>query len=272
MTAAIFQEHWLSPETLNGAIWRYSVTYPKPVHFHGQWELILVKRGWTLQRVGTQLHRAHARQLLWVSPGLAHGNVEASKDLEARIVHIEPSILSDVFSLHCLISGRPVIELASSDFDDIWAHCDADTHAGPLLVDKTAAVIAAFERAQLATHANCDDRRPNSLSELAGALLIRDPSLDRSALCRELDVCPSYLSRRFHAELGVTIQEFRTRIRIARFVSAVSLGKERWLQAALNAGFGSYSQMHRAFRSVVCIAPHQYLTAGGRNERSLLNA
>lgn len=272
MTAAIFQEHLLFPETLRGAIWRYAPAFPKPLHFHGQWELILVKRGWTLQRLGTQLHRVHAGQLLWMSPGVAHENVEASMDLDARIVHIEPSLVNDVFSLHCLISGQPVIELGSRDFDDIWDHCDEQTHCGPIFLDKSAAVIAAFNRARLATDANYDDRRANSVAELAGALLIRDPGLDRHALCRELDVSPTYLSRKFHADLGVTIQGFRTRIRIARFVSAVSLGSERWLHAALSAGFGSYSQMHRAFYSVVGTAPNKYLKGGGRNERSLLDA
>lgn len=272
MKAAIFQEHLLHPGTLQGAIWRYAPALPKPRHFHGQWEFILVKRGWALQRIGAELQRVHARQLLWISPGVPHENVEASKDLEARIVHIEPSLASDAFSLHCLVSGRPVIELASGDFDDIWDHCEDQTHCGLVFLDKTVAVVAAFNRAQLATRANYDDRRANSVAELAAALLIRDPGLDRTALCRKLGVSPSYLSRRFQHELGVAIPGFRNRIRIARFASAVCLGRVRWLDAALNAGFGSYSQMHRAFHDVVGIAPSKYLTGGGRNERALLDA
>lgn len=272
VTAAIFQEHVLCAATLHGAIWRYAPAVPRPRHFHGQWELILVKRGWALQRSGAQLQRVHARQLLWIPPGLPHEHLEASKDLEARIVHIEPSLVNDVFSLHCLVSGRPVIELGLRDFDDIWDHCEEETHCGSVFLDKTASVMATFNRAQLATLANCDDRPGNSVAELAAALLIRDPGLDRRGLCRELNVSPSYLSRRFHAELTVTLQGFRTIIRIARFVRAVCLGKERWLEAALNAGFGSYSQMHRAFYGVVGTAPNKYLMGGGRNERSLLNA
>ena len=272
MTAAIFQEHLLFAETRHGAIWRYAPALPKPCHFHGQWEFIVVKRGCTLQRVGAQLQSVHARQLLWISPGLPHENVEASKDLEARIVHVEPSLLNDVFSLHCLVSGRPVVELGTADFDEIWDQCEEQTHCGSVFLDKTTSVITAFNRARLATKTNCDDRRANSVAELAAALLIGDPALDRTALCRQLDVSTSYLSRRFRDELNVTIQEFRTRIRIAHFVNAVCFGKERWLDAALNAGFGSYSQMHRAFHGVVGTAPSKYLTGGGRNERALLNA
>ena len=104
--------------------------------------------------------------------------------------------------------------------------------------------------------------------ELASAALLEDPSLSRPSVCRLLDVSEGYLSRRFQAELGVSFQEQRARVRVARFVTHVSRGGRSALQAALDAGFGSYSQLHRAFTYVVGMSPRHYLRQGGREARS----
>ena len=102
--------------------------------------------------------------------------------------------------------------------------------------------------------------------------MLAEPSLKRSDLCRALDVSGGYLSRRFHAELGATLQEQRARVRVARFVSQVARGRSSWLDAALAAGFGSYSQFYRTFTRLVGVGPRAYICEGGRNIIALVPA
>jgi AraC-like DNA-binding protein len=125
----------------------------------------------------------------------------------------------------------------------------------------------ALSHAWQATRTDHDDRRANSLVELACCLLLEDPSLDRPAICRTLDVSEGYLSRRFRAELGVSFLEQRARLRTVRFVTHVTREGRSCLEAALLAGFGSYSQLHRVFVQKIGMNPRTYLSREMRNRR-----
>jgi AraC-like DNA-binding protein len=269
----VLQEHLLSPATMNGAIWRYSREHPKLYHFHGQLELLLVKRGSTLERVGSRVERAHAGQMLWHLPGLPHRQIEASSDLDLRVLHFEPHLLRDSAALFLSISGRPLVEPSSRDFDRLLDYCDATTDEhGNALIDRTRELELALAFALEVTRSGHDDRRQNSLVELACGLLLEDPSLDRDRVCRVLDVSGGYLSRRFAAELGTSFQDQRSRLRLTRFVTEATRTRRSWLEASLAAGFGSYSQLHRVFCRAAGSAPLDYLTRGGRNRRALVPA
>ncbi len=98
--------------------------------------------------------------------------------------------------------------------------------------------------------------------------MLEDPSLDRSAICRALDVSESFLSRRFPRELGVALVEQRARARLTRFCTHVARDGYNYLESALMAGFGSYSQLHRVFVELVGLSPREYFAHGGRNRRS----
>lgn len=292
MTPPVLQEHLLRPETRTGAVWHYSPEHPKLPHFHGQLELLIVKRGTLVERIGNQLYRAHARQLVWHLPGLAHELVSASSDLQYRIVHAEPELIAAVASAGMIegpagehrevfarwplelgryVAGRPVVELQRRDYDALLEHCEERSDATGVFVDATDRIRHALRSAWLATRTDHDDLRPTSIVELACGLLLQDAALDRLELCRQLDLSGGYLSRRFAAELGTTLQEQRARLRVLRFLSLAKDGRN-WLEAALLAGFGSYSQLHRVFVRLVGMSPRKYLSHGGRNQRALVPA
>ena len=104
--------------------------------------------------------------------------------------------------------------------------------------------------------------------ELASCLLFVDPGLERSAVCRALDVSEGYLSRRFQSELGLSFSEQRARTRVATFVTQVNREGSNCLRAAHESGFNSYSQLHRVFGQVVGINPKAYFRPETRNARA----
>ena len=76
-------------------------------------------------------------------------------------------------------------------------------------------------------------------------------------LARRLRTAPALLSREFHRDLGVTLVEFRARLRLMRFVQLVDQGTTM-SRAALDADFGSYAQCHRAFKRAIGCSPRDY--------------
>ncbi|HSC88999.1 MAG TPA: AraC family transcriptional regulator [Polyangiaceae bacterium] len=107
-----------------------------------------------------------------------------------------------------------------------------------------------------------EDNRQSLVISIVHALH-RDPTLTGQALAKRLGASGPRLAQTFAAEMGMSLVEYKNRLRIERFFSLVAPGGGNLLQAALDAGFGSYAQFHRVFRELVGAAPKEYLT--GRN-------
>jgi AraC-like DNA-binding protein len=291
----MFQEHYLLPSTHDGAIWPFARGYLKPRHFHAQLEFLVMLRGWAKVRVGRSLHAVHAGQLVWHLPGVEHAIDETSADCELRVVHVEPDLCARVqrelgaygssknkpspagagsfggwaHELGALVCGRPVVELTRRDLDALAEVCHAtcaDESISPREVPWR--LQLALSTAWLATRREHDSYRPLSLVELGSALLFDEPSLERSALCHALDVSEGHFSRSFQRELGIAFAQQRARMRIARFVTHVTRDRWNYLDAALASGFGSYSQLYRAFTRVVQVRPGRYFSLATRNLRA----
>jgi transcriptional regulator GlxA family with amidase domain len=57
----------------------------------------------------------------------------------------------------------------------------------------------------------------------------------------------------------MSITEFRNRVGVERFLEIYGDGSARTLlDAALEAGFGSYPQFHRVFRNIAGYAPREH--------------
>ncbi|HWA71489.1 MAG TPA: helix-turn-helix domain-containing protein [Polyangiaceae bacterium] len=97
------------------------------------------------------------------------------------------------------------------------------------------------------------------LTTAAAAMMAKDPALGGKELAAELDVSLAKLMRVFKAEMGVSLGEYRNRIRLDRFTVLLDTGERNLLQAALAAGFGSYAQFHRVFRAFRHLTPRDYL-------------
>jgi AraC-like DNA-binding protein len=102
-------------------------------------------------------------------------------------------------------------------------------------------------------------------------LLAKDPSLGGKDLAAALDISLSRLARVFKVEMGMSLVEYRNRLRLERFQVLLDAGGENLLAAALAAGFGSYAQFHRVFRALRGNTPRAYLRERGRWSRRSSN-
>jgi AraC-like DNA-binding protein len=95
-------------------------------------------------------------------------------------------------------------------------------------------------------------------------LIRRESSLNRNELARRLGTSSSRLGKAFKSEMGFSVRDYRNRLRLETFLGLVDRGGANLMQAALDAGFGSYAQFHRVFRSLLGSTPREYLV--GRKE------
>jgi len=100
-------------------------------------------------------------------------------------------------------------------------------------------------------------KRPMIVNALG--LLTKDPSLSGKKIASSLGISVSRLARVFKQETGVSLVDYRNRLRLERFQMLVDSGGENLLAAALSAGFGSYAQFHRVFRASRGTTPREYL-------------
>lgn len=98
-----------------------------------------------------------------------------------------------------------------------------------------------------------------SVASRVVALLEDDHALSRSELAARVGVSVSGLSRAFKSIMGLSVAQYRSRLRLERFLSLVDPRGGNLLAAALDAGFGSYAQFHRVFRAALGKAPKEYL-------------
>lgn len=85
-----------------------------------------------------------------------------------------------------------------------------------------------------------------------------DPTLTGRQLGKRFAVSSSVLMRAFLLEMGVSLVDYRNRLRLERFLLSVGSGDGNLLPLALEAGFGSYAQFHRVFCKMLGVTPRQY--------------
>jgi AraC-like DNA-binding protein len=78
-------------------------------------------------------------------------------------------------------------------------------------------------------------------------------------LASELGVSPGHLARSFKRKMGVSLVDYRNQLRLERFLVAVQRrgNGSNLLDAALEAGFGSYAQFHRVYRKFRGATPRE---------------
>lgn len=96
-------------------------------------------------------------------------------------------------------------------------------------------------------------------------MLAEDPTLSGKEMAKRFGISLSRLARLFKMEMGLSLVEYRNRLRLERFSRLVDAGGSNLLEAALASGFGSYAQFHRVFCATHKKTPREFLQQRGRS-------
>ncbi len=253
-------------EEFANPLWRHRILR----HAHRFFEVHLVIRGRATVVAGDTHVDLPTGSLLLIPPTLEHLTLEASPMLQrwclclrigavrqALAAEEAASLLSKKSGIQCRQVARLELhELARvlADVADQRGRGEAVINAG--IVYALTRVMVAFRESEpkgefVTLHPAV--ARALSLMNGDGLFMSRD---DLAAQCR---ISTTHLSRLFVQELGQSMRDVRSRKRLDRFLQLMETGAcDSLTGAALEAGFGSYSQFHRVFKRLTGRSPSEW--------------
>jgi AraC-like DNA-binding protein len=252
------------PGTARGHVWHHVPATRRPRHFHAEPELNLIAAGHAAFGYGEATISVSAGDLLWWPPGQDHVLLEATPDLDLYVIGVTPAFSEHVLT-RCVSGasgGAARLHLDHGTLTGLRTACEVQM-AG---VDAAAVErhVGDLWREAHALRARIPDHHP--LTARALSSLLGRPDLKRGELARLIRGNASEVSRYFHRDIGLTLVAYRTRLRLIRFIQLVEGGGRSFLAAAIDAGFGSYSQCHRAFQQAFGCSPRIFFGTGVSEE------
>jgi AraC-like DNA-binding protein len=251
-------------------VWKYSdpIGGRRPRHFHGEPEINLVVRGAATFGVGDRVVHVSQGELLTFPSGQDHVLLESSADLYLYAIGLKPR-----YSAQVLDGDSPLpmqLKLDKGELETI-------TGRAAEIVDRPHSEqlgAALWQHIHWVSRRNgsVNSRPAHVLTRRVLQLMRRAPELGLQALASELHAHPTEISRHFHRDMGMTLVRYRMRHRLIRLIELVDAGQRQLTTAATNAGFGSYSQCHRAFQAELGCAPRQFFSSGFREQMQLTYA
>ena len=257
MADALYQPFPI-PGAARGHVWHHVPATRRPRHFHAEPELNLIAAGHAVFGAGGATIAVSAGDLLWWPPGQDHVLLDASPDLDLYVIGVTPAFSERVLGGEAGIaaSGPRQLRLGGEALHRLRAACAGQAGGDTTAVERHVGDLWC-EAHRL--RAGIPDHHPltvRALSSLQGR-----PELKRGELARLIRGNASEVSRNFHRDLGLTLVAYRTRLRLIRFIQLIEAGQS-FLSAAIDAGFGSYSQCHRAFQQAFACAPRVFFGTG----------
>jgi len=97
------------------------------------------------------------------------------------------------------------------------------------------------------------------LADAATEMIAAEPGMSCKEIAYRLGLSHNHFTRVFRAEVGMSVVEYRNRLRLDRFSWLLQKDRPNLGDAALASGFGSYAQFHRVFRAFRRTTPREYL-------------
>ncbi|MEO8180095.1 MAG: helix-turn-helix domain-containing protein [Deltaproteobacteria bacterium] len=268
------------PREARGGLW-----YSTPAstrfgrHHHRELELNVIVTGEACYWFPHRELRVIAPAVLWIPPLVEHELLDASRDLSMWVHSFRAPSGEEAL-------GKPAARTLEqqSRLQTAWRELIDGPKMTTIAPGALAAICARSRQGllrprlpqfndilseifALAWSAGCP---PEACGEAAAchpaarhaARLLREPHIARSmeALARSTPLSRERLSRVFAHCFGIGMVQYRNHHRIQRFIHTYGHGSDaNMLRAALDVGFGSYVQFHRAFKQVVGYPPTQHL-------------
>ena len=253
---ALFQPYPL-PSGRGAHAWHYQPEFRRPRHFHEEPEFNLVTRGHGIIEVGDRSIEVSAGSLVWFPPGIEHYLAAASEDFELVTAAFRLNLIGAFKREHSCSPDFARSRQHLEDFEirglaELFAHLRGVSDHHTVERRLLEALNALIQREPI---------QAEPLGYRAASFLLTHPTTSRDHLARVLRSNRGDVSRHFHRDHGTTLVQYRNTLRALEFLRLSEQGQNNLTRAAIEAGFGSYSQCHRVFRSLFGVSPREYSLA-----------
>jgi len=239
-----------------------------PPHHHDELELNLVLSGKAAYLLGRERVPLVAGSMIWLFPAQEHVLIDCSHDFSMWVVVFKPALVGrhthapdrkilrtpDPGSVFCRQLDPPTVDA----FNRVYQTAAAEDHELSNLA-LAYALVASWQAFQLSREpVPLTDVHP-AVAKAARLVVQAEEAMPLDALARAAGLSAPRLSRLFKKQTGVSLTVFRQRKFLERFLRIYRTGaRYSMIEAALLAGFGSYPQFHRVFRSHMRQSPAEY--------------
>lgn len=246
-------------------------------HHHDELELNLVTDGTAAYLLGGRRYELRRHALVWLFPEQDHILLNQSPGFCMWIGVFGRGLLNRLCTgpaTPTLLAANPpghfcryLCQAQAEQLDSLFGQVARVSDSVTVNAGLGFALLTAWEAFQQA-----DDLPSGSAVHPAveqAARIIRDEvePLGLEALAERVGMSAPYFSALFRQQTGMTLSEFRNRQRVLRFVALYGQGQRgSMLEAALQAGFGSYPQFYRVFTELMGRSPAQYRRYLARHE------
>ena len=209
---------------------------------------------------------AGPRTLLWVDNNHAHMLLSETPDFDMWAF-----VFADAFRPRGEAPPGLVSRLSPDQHDDLCRIAEGISQ----MPDKPASLRGMAwwgERARYAAIAseNSEMSHFHPIARKVAEALAHEPDLALIDLAKRLELTAGHVARLFRAETGERVGEYRNRCRLATVDRLMAQSRRNnLLSCALEAGFGSYPQFFRVFRTLRGSSPRQWYGALNRNHQGL---
>lgn len=249
------------PESWQGNLWHYRFQdWNHSLHRHVELEFNLITQGTATYLLDNEKCQVRRGDLIWLYPDQNHVLVQETPDMEMWIGVFRPEALRQIATdpnqapLHhtdashesCRRLTLEQTQRLSALLEEVHTTKDRAAHFNAGLGYSFLTCWQYFE----AAHAiPIEDVHP-AVEKAARFLQDESSPQNLNDLSQRAGLSPARLSRLFKQQTGISIVRFRNRLRLNKFLRLYGTGQRHtMLDAALAAGFGSYPQFHRVFKS-----------------------
>ncbi|MBN1553122.1 MAG: helix-turn-helix domain-containing protein [Phycisphaerae bacterium] len=238
-------------------------------HRHVELEVNLITRGHGVYLLEGALYTLNRGSLFWQRSSADHGLIRVSEDLEMWIAVFRPEMLVRICppEMHrAVLSETPTDRVHKKISNEAMKELTAVARAMQTFEDdppRYNAALGYWLLSAWAAHRQGEDFAGGDVHPAVDRAirLLRSEHAppDVDTLAQEAGLSPSQLSRVFARQIGMSIVEYRQRVRLDRFREFFGRGRRHNMtRAALRAGFGSYPQFHRVFKKHFGFSPAEY--------------
>jgi len=281
------------PRNYDGLVYLYDASRNPPVmrsHSHREIEVNLVVEGSLVYRIGSRRQKLLPGCMIWLCPGREHQLLDRSHSCKSLVAAFKPEMVRrlgfDPSAIHQLRrEGHLVRNIRANDAVFVASVCrhilegQVDhqrlnaglgygqsgevryQHANPALLNSGLHFLltTCWQAFQAGDVFHGIASLHPAVARAIELLQVAGHPLSLPELGRRCGSSPSHLSRLFHRQTGLRLNEYRNMVRLERFLAIYGDGTGRTAtEACLEVGFGSYAQFFKVFQKAYRRSPRAY--------------
>lgn len=239
-------------------------------HSHPDPEFCLVTAGFSRFIISGCIHSLYPGSLVWLPAGQSHVLIDQSRDHRMLIASFRRNFVKRHADSDCSANllgpeasskalARKIPQDKALLLEKMILELDTLAPQDPFVSAGFKFLFGLAWKAFASSEEDSARKETHPAVEKALGLLMKGKGENLNELAKFAGLSPSALCRLFKSQIGVSIVDYKNKLKVARFIELYGKGrKSNMTEAAYQAGFGSYAQFYRIFTELTGLSPRAY--------------